>query len=201
MHAKRSDGCSDTDRWKRFTFWGGMSWIWIKIVRLAVSSYHIASRLIWPFQGIVIFRPCDAIAWLSGGEALRLLLLLSPGNLSWVLPFTLHYSRPTSPQAPCICRAAGCDWRINEKAAASGFLVPCSMWSGRRGLLFTTATGQRVTHPPTHPQHSPSFTTSSLNRWPEQNRMAADMILTMPPWAAMHLNILWKVVVEHLAES
>lgn len=75
-------------RWKRSTFWGNVM-IWIKIVRLAVSSYHSAGVLYDLFKELSFSAPVMP-PWLSGEEA----PLLSPCNLSWVLPFTLHYSQP-----------------------------------------------------------------------------------------------------------
>lgn len=57
--------------------------IWIKIVRLAVRPYHRAGVL-WPFQVIVIFWPCDA----SKAP------LLLPCNWYWVLLSILHCSQP-----------------------------------------------------------------------------------------------------------
>ena len=63
--------------------------IWIKIVRLAVSSYHSAGVSYDLFKELSFSAPVMP-PWLSGGEA----PLLSPCNLSWVLPFTLHYSQP-----------------------------------------------------------------------------------------------------------
>ncbi|CAL8380498.1 unnamed protein product [Arctogadus glacialis] len=102
------------------------------------------------------------------------------GNLSWVLPFTPHYSRPACPGARCICRAAGCDWRIDENAPRLlAFLTPCSVRSGEERLAVYHSHWPETHRPTRPPIHSPS--TSSLNRWPEQNGMAADMILTMPP--------------------
>lgn len=75
-------------RWIRSSF-GGNVMIWIKIVRLAVSSYHGAGILYDLFKELSFSAPVMPL-WLGGGEA----PLLSPCNLSGVLPFTLHYSQP-----------------------------------------------------------------------------------------------------------
>lgn len=73
---------------KTFHFLGNVM-IWIKIVRLAVSSYHSAGFLYDLFKELS-FSALVMPPWLSGGEA----PLLSPCNLYWVLPSTLRYSQP-----------------------------------------------------------------------------------------------------------
>lgn len=74
---------------KTFHFFrgGGDVMIWIKIVRLAVNSYHRRLRLIWPFQGIVIFRPCDATTAQRGGGP------PSSPAMQFVLGVTVHSAR------------------------------------------------------------------------------------------------------------
>lgn len=102
-------------RWKRSTFWGNVM-IWIKIVRLAVSSYHSAGVLYDLFKELSFSAPVMP-PWLSGGEA----PLLSPCNLSWVLPFTLHYSQPLA-QMPMYLQTSRLRLQNNENVAAQVLL-------------------------------------------------------------------------------
>lgn len=102
-------------RWKRSTFWGNVM-IWIKIVRLAVSSYHSAGVLYDLFKELSFSAPVMP-PWLSGGEA----PLLSPCNLSWVLPFTLHYSLPLA-QMPVYIQTSRLRLQNNENIAAQVLL-------------------------------------------------------------------------------
>lgn len=86
--------------------------IWIKIVRLALSSYHSASVLYDLFKELSFSAPVMP-PWLSGGEA----PLLSPCNLSWVLPFTLHYSQPLA-QMPMYLQTSRLRLQNNKNVAA-----------------------------------------------------------------------------------
>lgn len=124
-------------RWKRSTFWGNVM-IWIKIVRLAVSSYHSAGVLYDLFKELSFSAPVMP-PWLSGGEA----PLLSPCNLSWVLPFTLHYSQPLA-QMPMYLQTSRLRLQNNENVAAQVLLYAlceagkasavCCRWPERRTL-------------------------------------------------------------------
>lgn len=124
-------------RWKRSTFWGNVM-IWIKIVRLAVSSYHSAGVLYDLFKELSFSAPVMP-PWLSGGEA----PLLSPCNLSWVLPFTLHYSQPLV-QMPMYLQTSRLRLQNNENVAARVLLYAlreagkasavCCCWPKHRTL-------------------------------------------------------------------
>ncbi len=124
-------------RWKRSTFWGNVM-IWIKIVRLAVSSYHSAGVLYDLFKELSFSAPVMP-PWLSGGEA----PLLSPCNLSWVLPFTLHYSQPLA-QMPMYLQTSRLRLQNNENVAAQVLLYAlckagkasavCCRWPEHRTL-------------------------------------------------------------------
>lgn len=102
-------------RWKRSTFWGNVM-IWIKIVRLAVSSYHSAGVLYDLFKELSFSAPVMP-PWLSGGQA----PLLSPCNLSWVLPFTQHYSQLLA-QMPMYLQTSRLRLQNNENVAAQVLL-------------------------------------------------------------------------------
>lgn len=106
-------------RWKHSTFWRNVM-IWIKIVRLAVSSYHSAGVLYDLFKELSFSAPVMP-PWLSGREA----TLLSSCNLSWVLPFTLHYSQPLA-QMPIYLQTSRLRLQNNENIAAQVLLyAPC----------------------------------------------------------------------------
>lgn len=169
-------------------FGGGMSWIWIKIVRLAVSSYHIASR-----RRVTFSRNCHFPPLWCRGMAQR-----------WRGSSSSPSSSPSPRQVICPgCYRSQCATPGAHRSTTGGVYLQSSrlrlankpecrllaFWrhalcdAGKRGLLFTTATGQRPPHTHTHthlPTHTPIHQ-QPLNRWPEQNGMAADMILTPPP--------------------
>lgn len=158
--------------------------IWIKIVRLAVSSYHSAGVLYDLFKELSFSAPVMP-PWLSGGEA----PLLSPCNLSWVLPFTLHYSQPVA-QMPMYLQTSRLRLENNEKAAARGS-TPCSVWS-RRGLcsvlLFTTRAGRSIAH-----SQACSYTGAATGLQQIWSRLT---ILTTLTWPAKHTGWLQKVAVH-----
>lgn len=113
--------------------------IWIKIVRLAVSSYHSAGVLYDLFKELSFSAPVMP-PWLSRREA----PLLSPCNLSWVLPFTLHYSQPLA-QMPMYLQTSRLRLQNNKNVAVHVLLhalckavkasaVCCCCWPERHTL-------------------------------------------------------------------
>lgn len=124
-------------RWKRSSIWGNVM-IWIKIVRLAVSLYHGASILYDLFKELSFSAPVMP-PWLGRGET----PLLSPCNLSRVLPFTLCYSQPLT-QMPMYLQTSRLQPWNNKNVAAQVLLYAlweagkasavCGCWSEHHTL-------------------------------------------------------------------
>lgn len=108
---------------KTFYFLGNVM-IWIKIVRLPVSSYHSAGVLYDLFKELSFSTPVMQ-PWLSGGEV----PLLSPCNLSWVLPATLHYSQPIA-QMPMYLQTSRLRLQNNKNAAQVLLYALCKAGKG-----------------------------------------------------------------------
>lgn len=112
--------------------------IWIKIVRLAVSSYHSAGILYDLFKELSFSAPVMP-PWLSGGEA----LLTSICNLSRVLLFTPCYSQPLT-QMPMYLQTSRLRPQNNKSVAAQVLrfalceagkaLALCCCWSEHHTL-------------------------------------------------------------------
>lgn len=146
-------------------FWGGNVMIWIKIVRLAVNSYRQRRRLIWPFQGIVIFRPCDATTAQRGRGPLR----LPPCNLSWVLPSTVRESQPIG-QIPMYLQSSRL-WPPNNKGrtVAAQVLLRAPGAAGK-GLCCFAPSGWLL-----H-THSPAWLRCRRSHWSKANMIAVNAV-------------------------
>lgn len=149
---------------KTFHFFGGGNvMIWIKIVRLAVNSYHQRRRLIWPFQGIVIFRPCDATTAQRGRGPHR----LPPCNLSWVLPSTVRESQPIG-QIPMYLQSSRL-WRRNNKGrtVAAQVLLRAPGAAGKGLCCFAPSAWLLHTH-------SPAWLRCRSSHWSKANMIAVN---------------------------
>lgn len=104
--------------------------IWIKIVRLAVSSYRRARPSCMTFWGNCHFPPL----WCLHGSVAERSPFLKLCNLSCVLAST----RSQSSTSWRICRAAACDWTVTRKRAAGGdTLWETSVETSLRSLTVT----------------------------------------------------------------
>lgn len=145
---------------KTFYFLGNVM-IWIKIVRLPVSSYHSAGVLYDLFKELSFSTPVMP-PWLSGGEV----PLLSPCNLSWVLPSTLHYSQPIA-QIPMYLQTSRLRLQNNKNAAQVLLYALCKAGKGLCCVLLLAWAFHT---------HSSAWLQSWSNHWSKANMITVNHI-------------------------
>lgn len=146
---------------KTFYFLGNVM-IWIKIVRLAVSSYHSAGVLYDLFKKLSFSAPVMP-PWLSRGEA----PLLPVCNLSWVLPSTVHYSQPIA-QIPMYLQTSRLRLQNNKKVAARVLLY--ALCEAGKGLCCVLLWAWAL-----H-THSPAWLHYWSNHWSTANMITVNDI-------------------------